>query len=55
LSLLLTPPIPTLAFPGPDAVSWAPSNRGLLQEIHGMTLFDASVSAAQAGIVGRDW
>jgi hypothetical protein len=45
----------TLALSRPDAVSLASHHRGLLQESERMTTFDATVSAAQAGIVCSAW
>jgi tRNA C32,U32 (ribose-2'-O)-methylase TrmJ len=45
----------TLALSRPDAVSLASHHRDVLQESERMTTFDATVSAAQAGIVCSAW
>jgi hypothetical protein len=56
---LVTPPgvihRETLALSRPDAVGLASHHRYLLQESERMTTFDATVSAAQAGIVCSAW
>jgi hypothetical protein len=56
---LVTPPgvihRETLALSRPDAVGLASHHRDLLQESERMTTFDATVSAAQAGIVCSAW
>jgi tRNA C32,U32 (ribose-2'-O)-methylase TrmJ len=45
----------TLALSRPDAVTLASHHRDVLQESERMTTFDATVSAAQAGIACSAW